>query len=46
MLVAKVARDRIVEAWKWSEPNFQPINGRDYGSGLVPHQVISQLYFI
>ena len=32
-VVAKVARDSIVEAWTWSEPGFEPKDGKNYGSG-------------
>lgn len=32
-VVAKVARDSIVENWVWSEPGYEPEDGRNYGSG-------------
>lgn len=32
-VIAKVARDSIVENWNWSEPGFEPEDGRNYGSG-------------
>ena len=32
-VVAKVARDAIVEHWKWTEPGYQPVMGSKYGSG-------------
>jgi len=32
-VVAKVCRDSIVEAWTWSEPGFEPKDGKNYGSG-------------
>jgi len=32
-VVAKVTRDSMVESWNWTEDNFQPENGRNYGSG-------------
>ena len=32
-IAAKVARDEIVENWKFSEEGFQPENGIEFGSG-------------
>lgn len=32
-VVAKVSRDSITESWEFSEPNFEPVNGNNYGSG-------------
>jgi len=32
-VIAKVSRDSIVESWVWTEPDYEPIGGRDYGSG-------------
>jgi ribonuclease H2 subunit A len=31
--VAKVSRDVMTAKWKYSEPNFEPIGGNDFGSG-------------
>jgi hypothetical protein len=31
--VAKVARDRIIEAWNFSEPHYEAVDGMNYGSG-------------
>ena len=38
-VVAKVSRDTIIESWKWSEPEFEPNGGKNYGSGYPsdPH---------
>lgn len=32
-VIAKVTRDSIVENWVWSEPGYEPEDGRNYGSG-------------
>mmetsp|Transcript_13992 Transcript_13992/g.26329 ORF Transcript_13992/g.26329 Transcript_13992/m.26329 type:complete len:350 (-) Transcript_13992:105-1154(-) len=32
-VIAKVARDSIVENWIWSEPGYEPEDGKNYGSG-------------
>ncbi len=32
-VVAKVSRDCILESWKWSEPDFESNNGKEFGSG-------------
>ena len=32
-VIAKVSRDCILENWKWTEPDFEPVNGKDFGSG-------------
>jgi len=31
--VAKVARDLMVENWKFNEPSFEAVGGLDFGSG-------------
>jgi len=32
-VIAKVSRDAIIESWKWTESNYEPIGDRNYGSG-------------
>eukprot|EP00903_Cladosiphon_okamuranus_P011950 g11224.t1 len=32
-IVAKVTRDRIIEGWRWSEPNLDFSEDRNFGSG-------------
>ena len=32
-IIAKVVRDSILESWNWSEPNFTPEDGKQFGSG-------------
>jgi ribonuclease H2 subunit A len=32
-ICAKVSRDEIIEKWKWSEENYQPVGGLAFGSG-------------
>ncbi len=32
-VIAKVARDSIIDTWKWTEADFEANGGKDYGSG-------------
>lgn len=32
-VVAKVTRDSMIDSWNWTETAFEPVNGRNYGSG-------------
>ena len=32
-VVAKVARDTIMERWEWTEPGYEPRDGLNFGSG-------------
>jgi ribonuclease H2 subunit A len=32
-VVAKVARDRMMESWRWAEPHYEAEGGHEFGSG-------------